>query len=277
MANVQKDLIFDVGMHKGYDTSFYLAKGFRVVAIEANPVLVEIAREKFAEELNEGRLTIIEKAISHTPGEIPFFVFDEKSDWGTIDSRMVNRNEERGVASRSITVEAVTFDSVLKDHGIPYFLKVDIEGADTHCIRALQEFDGPPPSFVSIEANMEKQNNSFEDLDCLSKAGYTHFQIMNMDLVHLQSCPFPAREGAYIEHDFGPQTSGLFGNELPGAWITLQEAEREYRRLSRELSLLSMGSKLRNTIFSKIYFKLFRNLGRNHVGWYDIHATTQQV
>jgi hypothetical protein len=32
-----------------------------------------------------------------------------------------------------------------------------------------------------------------------------HFQIMNMDLIHLQNCRF-RREGAYIEHDFGPQT-----------------------------------------------------------------------
>ena len=30
-----RDLIFDLGMFDGSDTSFYLAKGFRVVALEA--------------------------------------------------------------------------------------------------------------------------------------------------------------------------------------------------------------------------------------------------
>ena len=35
------DLIYDVGMHNGADTAFYLAKGFRVVAVEANPELVQ--------------------------------------------------------------------------------------------------------------------------------------------------------------------------------------------------------------------------------------------
>ena len=34
---MQSDLIIDVGMHTGKDTLFYLQKGFRVVAIEANP------------------------------------------------------------------------------------------------------------------------------------------------------------------------------------------------------------------------------------------------
>jgi hypothetical protein len=31
------DLIYDLGMHRGGDTQFYLEKGFRVVAVEANP------------------------------------------------------------------------------------------------------------------------------------------------------------------------------------------------------------------------------------------------
>ena len=30
------DLIYDVGMHRGEDTAFYLRKGFRVVAVEAD-------------------------------------------------------------------------------------------------------------------------------------------------------------------------------------------------------------------------------------------------
>ena len=28
------DLIYDVGMHKGEDTEFYLSKGFRVIALK---------------------------------------------------------------------------------------------------------------------------------------------------------------------------------------------------------------------------------------------------
>jgi hypothetical protein len=43
------DLLYDVGMNNGDDTAYYLYKGFRVVAVEADPVLVEAARERFAE------------------------------------------------------------------------------------------------------------------------------------------------------------------------------------------------------------------------------------
>lgn len=48
------NLIIDVGMHNGQDTAFYLAKGFDVVALEANPVLVDAARIRFASEIESG-------------------------------------------------------------------------------------------------------------------------------------------------------------------------------------------------------------------------------
>ena len=35
-------LIFDIGMYDGSDTRYYLNEGFRVLAIEANPVLVNV-------------------------------------------------------------------------------------------------------------------------------------------------------------------------------------------------------------------------------------------
>jgi predicted RNA methylase len=38
-----EDLVYDVGMGDGADTAYYLAKGRRVVAIDANPLAVERA------------------------------------------------------------------------------------------------------------------------------------------------------------------------------------------------------------------------------------------
>ena len=47
-ASYERDLIYDVGMHKGEDTELYLKKGFRVIAFEADPDLVASARTKHA-------------------------------------------------------------------------------------------------------------------------------------------------------------------------------------------------------------------------------------
>ena len=43
---ISSDLVFDLGLDNGDDTSFYLAKGLRAVAVEANPELVEAGLHK---------------------------------------------------------------------------------------------------------------------------------------------------------------------------------------------------------------------------------------
>ena len=59
-----KELIFDIGMYDGSDTRYYLNEGFRVLAIETNPVLVQRAKELlFYDEIKSGRLKILNFAI----------------------------------------------------------------------------------------------------------------------------------------------------------------------------------------------------------------------
>ena len=55
-------LIYDVGLHKGEDTDYYLKKGFQVVAIEANPELISECKERFKSRVARGDLRIIEGA-----------------------------------------------------------------------------------------------------------------------------------------------------------------------------------------------------------------------
>ena len=53
-------LIFDVGAHKGEDTTFYLKKGFKVIAVEANPALAQGLRDRFQWAIEPGQLTVVE-------------------------------------------------------------------------------------------------------------------------------------------------------------------------------------------------------------------------
>jgi len=48
---VHQDLIYDVGMNNGDDTAYYLRRGFRVVAIEANTCLAKCAAERFRTQI----------------------------------------------------------------------------------------------------------------------------------------------------------------------------------------------------------------------------------
>ena len=44
-------LIFDIGFNNGDDTAHYLTRGFEVLAVEANPELVEAGRKRFADAI----------------------------------------------------------------------------------------------------------------------------------------------------------------------------------------------------------------------------------
>ena len=63
-------LIFDVGMYDGADTSYYLECGHRVVAIEANPSLVERATRRFSAHIESGQLVCLNAAISPDGGPV---------------------------------------------------------------------------------------------------------------------------------------------------------------------------------------------------------------
>ena len=67
-----KPLIYDFGMHNADDTEIYLRKGFRVVAIEADPSLCEQARKRLSEHVASGELVVVNKAIGERPGH--FFI-----------------------------------------------------------------------------------------------------------------------------------------------------------------------------------------------------------
>ena len=76
-----QNLIFDVGMNTGEDTEFYLKKGFRVVAIKANPLLVKAARKKFFFTVLLGRLTMLNVGVGPEKGDFPFYINETHKEW----------------------------------------------------------------------------------------------------------------------------------------------------------------------------------------------------
>ena len=101
-------IIFDIGMHRGEDTDFYLKKGFTVVGVEANPALAQECRKRFQLQIENGQLHIIDKAIAEVAGEISFFVCNEVSVWGTAEKSWMLRNQTVGRESTEIKVQATT-------------------------------------------------------------------------------------------------------------------------------------------------------------------------
>ena len=130
LINTQRfnDLIYDVGMNTGQDTEFYLKKGFRIVAFEADPDLVIHNRRKFSDEIEYHRLEIVEGAIvadtSHK--QTTFYKNLDNNKWGTIDTTWAFRGEKLRTQFKIVKVNSTDFTSCIERFGIPYYRSTNL-------------------------------------------------------------------------------------------------------------------------------------------------------
>lgn len=274
------DLIFDLGLHKGEDTGFYLAKGFRVVAFEADPELVAQCKQLFAKEIAEGRLTIVEGAIVDSPAEgdtITFYKNPSVTVWGTVDPAWRDRNERAGWKSEEIVVPAVDFGRCIEEYGVPYYVKIDIEGADILSLQTLGNFE-PKPDYVSIESSKVSLDAIDAELDILESLGYDSFKAVQEGTVPGSAAPRPPREGRDIDYTFPRDASGLFGRELAGNWLTRGAVKRSYRWIFVGYRIFGNDTFVRRNRFTRKIWKLLQRLLRRPIpGWFDTHARHSSV
>jgi FkbM family methyltransferase len=147
---VDRSLIFDVGCNNGQDADFYLKKGFRVVGIEANPALSDVLKKRFADEIAAGRFMLVEEAIAEAAGEVAFYVNEKENIRSTIRPSHIEIASALGRPPTKTVVPSITFPSLIEKFGVPYFMKVDLEGADLLCLEGLTSFD-ELPLFLSTE------------------------------------------------------------------------------------------------------------------------------
>ena len=256
---VDRSLIFDVGCNDGQDADFYLKKGFRVVGVEANPALCDALKARFAAEIAEGRFMLVEEAIAEEEGEVEFYVNPEENIRSTIRPSHIEIATALGRPPTKTTVRSITFPSLIEQFGVPYYMKVDIEGADQLCLDGLAPFD-EIPLFLSTEYPMSL-TGQIRVLLFLRKLGYQRFQVIDQMTVPSQVPPLPAREGRYVDVQPEFNGSGLFGKELPGAWMTLSGAILHFVKLFARNK--RMGLMRRLPVMKRF---------AGHGSWYDIHA-----
>ena len=266
------DLIVDVGAHNGDDTAFYLYKGYRVVAIEANPVLAKSIAERFAAASTDGRLQVLNIGIAREAGTQPFWVNDDNSVWSSFDEVLARRD---GTRAHAVEVECVRLGTIIRQYGVPYYVKIDIEGYDRVCLDSLDPHDCP--RYVSCELT-----HGDGLIERLHELGYRRFKLINQT-THTDATPVFENEtslralrklctlvpgikryvpnGVRIDFDtmeseyrFPLGASGPFGEATFGPWRSKADVERRYERIRARF--IRAGVSLDQC-------------------WFDVHATSQ--
>ena len=265
----KSNLVFDVGLHRAEDTRLYLAKRFDVVAVEAMPDLARRAGDELRDYVESGQLVIENVAIAEAAGQVPFYA-NPASEWGTIRAEWAEHNDRLGSPSMSsLMVTAVRFNDLLERHGVPHYLKIDIEGADLLCLEGLDP--AHPPTYLSIESEKVSWAGLVHEFDLLEWLGYRQFKVVPQHKVRRQTPPTPAREGQYVPWTFSLGSSGLFGEEAPGRWLSRRQALAKYRPIFARYRLYGDGGLLPRRGAGAVLRVPFRLLGGS-AGWFDTHA-----
>lgn len=259
------DLIYDVGMFNGDDTAYYLHRGYTVVSIDANPMMIERAHLRFADEVAAGRLTLLNVGISRTPGTALFYVSD-KPDWSSFDKAIASR-EATGFSE--VQIPTLPFLEIMATHGVPHYVKIDIEGRDGLCVEGVS--DTARPTYISVESECVGADEVLTDeqalalLVLLQKSGYRRFKLLDQSeltparvpassafgmrllnslargrlrLPMLSSLAEPLTDASRIakncDYKFLPGSSGPFGDDIPGGWMDFNNARDLYLRLRHD-------------------------------------------
>lgn len=210
-------LIFDLGVSEGNDTAYYLAKGFRVVAVEADPWMVARLHCRFAAEIASGVLKVLPFAASDTFGDIIDFHV-HKSFQGTSG---VGINPDLKASDYHEPQKVCTIDwKTLLNHGIPRYMKIDIENNELSFLSGMAQ-TGISPEFISVEAH------SLDPVSRLYDLGYRRFKLVDQVPIGGFYLPEPQREGHQVDNPEFSHASGPFGLDVfhDDEWLDLASFE----------------------------------------------------
>jgi FkbM family methyltransferase len=155
------DLIFDIGANRGDKTDVFLKLGARVISVEPDDSCRAILRARFLQyRLHPRPVTLLGKAVSDKVGTAQMWIDGPGSAVNTISRKWADELKEHKESfkhghcglefSRSEQVETTTVEELMTLHGLPYFIKIDVEGHELSVLGGMQR----PVPFLSFEVNL---------------------------------------------------------------------------------------------------------------------------
>jgi len=166
------DLIFDVGANVGAKADVFLRLGARVVAIEPDDTNQVLLRDRFLRyRLRPCPIVLVPKAVSAQTGTEKMWIDGPGSAVNTLNRKWADHLKENSENfkfqnygldfSLTKSVETVTIEDLIKLYGVPYFIKIDVEGYELSVLRGMQR----PVPFLSFEVNLRAFRG--EGIECV--------------------------------------------------------------------------------------------------------------
>ena len=184
-------LVFDIGANVGGFSFVFASTGARVVAVEPNADCVRHIQLSFQTEA----IQVVMAAAGPRDGLAQLNLSDERDDISSLSVEWIATMKERhpqyaGLWSRQVTVPMVALDTLVKHYGMPYFIKIDVEGFEESVLDGLSV----QPELLSFEFNAATTDAA---INCIDKPVIARASVFNFaygDPTHFELLEWVSRE-----------------------------------------------------------------------------------
>jgi FkbM family methyltransferase len=167
-------MLFDIGANRGLYTLANLSKYEKIILIDANPELCQQLRKIFASQPK----CVIEHLLVSKDSGVPFY-FCQADTLSTASLFWVNSSRFTQTHSWQRVDNLLTagIDQLVEKHGIPSYIKIDVEGYEKNVIMSMTRRYCP----IAFEWAEESLEEILETIGYLDGIGFQEFAVQQKD------------------------------------------------------------------------------------------------